>query len=67
MNEVEALPCGVCGSNNLLPKWRSDTGEKWVHCDECGNVCSPVFSNDRAEIIAQWNDEQLQVVRTAED
>jgi len=51
--------CRVCGTNDSLkPKWMSETGEKWVHCDRCGNTSTPIVSDDRNEIVAQWNKEQ---------
>lgn len=55
---MEVKPCRVCGSTNLRALFFSDTDEKWVGCDQCGNVSQPVVSNDRKEIIAQWNKEQ---------
>jgi len=55
---MEASPCGACGSTSLRPKWMSETGEKWVHCDQCGNHSFPMVSNDRQSIIGQWNKEQ---------
>jgi len=62
---MEAEKCRVCGtSDQLLPRWMSDTGHKWVHCDRCGNTSKPVASNDRNEIITQWNREQID--KTAE-
>jgi len=55
---MEAEPCRICESKDLRPLWSSETGEKWVACDNCGNTSSPVISNDRDEIIEQWNKEQ---------
>jgi uncharacterized Zn finger protein len=57
---MEAKPCRMCGSTKLRALFFSDTDEKWVGCDECGNVSQPVVSNHREEIIAQWNKEQAQ-------
>ena len=52
--------CKNCntGIENLIAKLNSITGEKWVHCDRCGNISTPIVSNDREPIIAQWNKEQ---------
>jgi hypothetical protein len=55
---IKIRPCRVCGSDKLLPKFVSATGEKWVHCDSCGNCSTPVVSDDRVVIIANWNAEQ---------
>ena len=50
--------CKDCGSRKLRPLYRSDTNEKWVGCDSCGNTSTPIVSNDRDEIISVWNNEQ---------
>lgn len=55
---MKPLPC-KCGSIDLKPKMMSETGEKWVHCDRCGNMSTPIVSNDRDEIISVWNKEQI--------
>ena len=54
---MEANPC-KCGSSNLKPKFNSETGECWVHCDDCGNVSTPVMRPKSDEqIIAKWDEE----------
>lgn len=52
--------CKVCNSNNLKPKWDSNSGLGWVCCDNCGNISKPIpLSEGREKIIEQWNNEQL--------
>ena len=47
-------PCRICDySNSLQSKWNSETGEKWVHCDECGNASSPSLDDP----VQKWNEE----------
>ena len=51
------VKCNKCRSDKLRPLFRSDTGEKWVGCDKCGNHSTSIVSNDRNEIIAVWDKE----------
>jgi hypothetical protein len=45
-------PCPCCDKTDFLkPKWNSDTGEKWVHCDNCGRVGNPSYSDP----VGGWN------------
>lgn len=54
-----AKPCGNCGSKNLFPRWDSQTGEGWTHCDGCGRVSKALpCSLGRSRLIHQWNMEQ---------
>jgi len=55
---MEAKPCGICKSTDLRPLYMSDTGEKWIACDKCGNHSKPIVSDSRNVIINQWNKEQ---------
>jgi len=56
MPDPRAEPCRVCHSaEHLQAKWMSETGEKWVHCDSCGNISTPTIEGDPLLI---WNAEQ---------
>lgn len=55
---MEPIPCRYCKSTNLRALYASETGEKWVGCDSCGNASKPIISNSDNEIIDQWNKEQ---------
>jgi len=55
---MEAKNCKVCGSSKLRPMSMSEIGAKWVCCDVCGNHSDPLVTNDRLELITQWNSEQ---------
>lgn len=54
--------CRACGGQNLKPMMNSGTGEKWVHCDDCGNRSQPTTSDP----LAQWNCEQRQAAQQHE-
>lgn len=51
-----------CGSNNLKAKWNSKTGEKWIMCDDCGNISTAIITNDADDIIKIWNREQSEPI-----
>lgn len=49
-------PCRICKTDKYLrPRFYSEHGEYWVHCDKCGLVsnAAPI-----ADYIEQWNREQ---------
>lgn len=51
---MEPNPCIICRTTlHLKAKWNSDTEQKWVHCDECGRISTPVTDNP----LAVWNKE----------
>ena len=57
---MKAEPCHVCKTDeHLKPKWMSDTGEKWVHCDNCGQISTPTIKGHPLEV---WNKEQQEAV-----
>lgn len=53
---MQANPCKICETDeNLQAKYNSQTGEKWVHCDECGRVSTPVTGDEHP--VEKWNAE----------
>ena len=60
--------CKVCGSFNLRSLMKSQTGHKWITCDNCGNISTPIITNDSEKIMNQWNKEntkQLDEIKKA--
>lgn len=51
---MQANACRICKTaDQLKPQFASDTGEKWVFCDGCGNIGTPT-TGDPIEV---WNKE----------
>lgn len=46
--------CKFCGTDkHLKSKWNSDTGDKWVHCDGCGQISKPELKPE--DTVKDWN------------